>query len=153
MNDGARILLWASENGHTVTWMAEKIGYSRQRLSDALHQNDISPALAKALFDHFYLRVAPTLEASQPSEDDKKRKARSDRKKPRGHRGRAPGAGREPGKSKLDPYIQEILKLLADGVSQKEIAGRYWTTPSNLHNWLKKRGFNELRALPRDASG
>ncbi len=140
MDDGARVLSWASDNGHTVTWMAEKLGYSRQRLSDALHQNDISPALSKALFDHFYLRVASTLEPSSPGEEGGKRSPRPGRQKPGGRRGRAPGAGRGPGKSKLDPHLPDIVKFLAAGVSQKEIANRYQTTPSNLHNWLKKRG-------------
>jgi DNA invertase Pin-like site-specific DNA recombinase len=45
-----------------------------------------------------------------------------------------------PGKSKLDPYRPEIESLLANGSTQKFIAGRYHTTEANLHNWLKKRG-------------
>ena len=50
--------------------------------------------------------------------------------------GRPPG----PGKSKLDPYRPEIEGLLANGSTQKFVAGRYHTTEVNLHNWLKKRG-------------
>jgi len=50
--------------------------------------------------------------------------------------GRPPG----PGKSKLDPYRPEIEGLLANGSTQKFVAGRYRTTEANLHNWLKKRG-------------
>lgn len=50
--------------------------------------------------------------------------------------GRPPG----PGKSKLDQYKPEIEALLANGSSQKFIAGRYGTTEANLHNWLKKNG-------------
>jgi DNA invertase Pin-like site-specific DNA recombinase len=50
--------------------------------------------------------------------------------------GRPPG----PGKSKLDPYRPEIEGLLANGSTQKFVAGRYDTTEANLHNWLKKRG-------------
>jgi DNA invertase Pin-like site-specific DNA recombinase len=45
-----------------------------------------------------------------------------------------------PGKSKLDPYRPEIEGLLANGSTQKFVAGRYHTTEANLHNWLKKRG-------------
>jgi DNA invertase Pin-like site-specific DNA recombinase len=45
-----------------------------------------------------------------------------------------------PGKSKLDPYRPEIEGLLANGSTQKFVAGRYDTTEANLHNWLKKRG-------------
>jgi DNA invertase Pin-like site-specific DNA recombinase len=45
-----------------------------------------------------------------------------------------------PGKSKLDPYRPEIESLLANGSTQKFVAGRYHTTEANLHNWLKKRG-------------
>ena len=48
--------------------------------------------------------------------------------------GRPPG----PGKSKLDNYRPEIEALLANGSTQKFIAGRYKTTEANLHNWLKK---------------
>lgn len=60
MNNGERILQWAHQHRHTVTWLANQLGYSRQRLSDALHQNDISPALSKVLFEQFRLRVVPT---------------------------------------------------------------------------------------------
>ncbi len=140
MNNGARVLQWAHQNGHTVTWMAEKLGYSRQRLSDALHHNDISPALSEALYEHFYWRVMPTCELSQHTGDGEESQHRPEAKKPAGRRGRTPGAGRGPGKSKLDPYLKAITQLLANGVSQKDIAERYGTTPSNLHNWLKKRG-------------
>ncbi len=141
MNSGPRILEWARHNGHTITWMAEMLGYSRQRLSDALHHNDISLALSEALFKHFYLRVMPTSELAQQDEDGRAVKSQPDRQNPTRRRGRTPGAGRGPGKSKLDPYLDTIIRLLADGVPQKDIAKRYGTTPSNLHNWLKKRGF------------
>lgn len=50
-----------------------------------------------------------------------------------------------PGKSKLDPFRPEIEALLANGSTQKFIAGRYKTTEANLHNWLKK---NSLRRNP-----
>jgi DNA invertase Pin-like site-specific DNA recombinase len=43
-----------------------------------------------------------------------------------------------PGKSKLDSFLSEIKGLLSNGSTQKHIANRYKTTPSNLNNWLKK---------------
>ncbi|MCP5207624.1 MAG: recombinase family protein [Hahellaceae bacterium] len=52
--------------------------------------------------------------------------------------GRPPGIG----KSKLDPYKVEIEALLANGATKAFIANRYNTTPSNLHNWLKKQGIS-----------
>ncbi|PYS47716.1 MAG: resolvase [Acidobacteria bacterium] len=50
--------------------------------------------------------------------------------------GRPPG----PGKSKLDVYRPEIEGLLANGATQRFIAGRYKTTEANLHHWLRKHG-------------
>ncbi len=141
MNGGARVLEWARDNKHTVTWMAEKLGYSRQRLSDALHQNDISPALSKALFEQFYLRVAPTHKEPLKSRDGGKGTLRSDRQTPIIGRGRTPGAGSGPRASKLDPHVNEITYLLGNGMPQKDVAKRFGTTPSNLYTWLKKRGF------------
>ncbi len=139
MDGGSRVLLWAEQNGHTVTWMAEKLGYSRQRLSDALHRNDISPALSKALFTHFYLRVPPSIEKAQPGRSGgANRKAQG--RPPAEQRGRAPGTGGGRRTSKLDPHLNPIRQLLANGMSQKDIAQRYDTTPSNLHDWLKTRG-------------
>lgn len=50
------------------------------------------------------------------------------------------GRPKGPGKSKLDAFRPEIESLLANGSTQKFIAGRYNTTQANLHNWLKKNG-------------
>lgn len=50
------------------------------------------------------------------------------------------GRPRGPGKSKLDPYRVEIEALLANGSTQKFIAGRYGTSEANLSNWMKKHG-------------
>jgi DNA invertase Pin-like site-specific DNA recombinase len=50
------------------------------------------------------------------------------------------GRPKGPGKSKLDVYLPEIEGLLSKGSTRKYIANRYNTTPSNLTNWLKKRG-------------
>jgi DNA invertase Pin-like site-specific DNA recombinase len=58
--------------------------------------------------------------------------------------GRPPG----PGKSKLDAFRPEIESLLANGSTQKFIAGRYKTTEANLHNWLKKHGLKPPRSRP-----
>ena len=52
------------------------------------------------------------------------------------------GRPKGPGKSKLDRYKTEIQALLNNGSTKKFIATRYETTPANLHNWLKKNGFN-----------
>jgi DNA invertase Pin-like site-specific DNA recombinase len=54
------------------------------------------------------------------------------------------------GKSKLDKYQPEIEALLANGSTQRYIAGRFGTTESNLSRWMKKhklrrnRGQNKL---------
>lgn len=50
------------------------------------------------------------------------------------------GRPKGPGKSKLDAFRPEIESLMANGSTQKFIAGRYKTTEANLHNWLKKHG-------------
>lgn len=55
------------------------------------------------------------------------------------------GRPKGPGKSKLDAFRPEIESLLANGSTQKFIAGRYKTTEANLHNWLKKHGLKPAR--------
>jgi DNA invertase Pin-like site-specific DNA recombinase len=52
--------------------------------------------------------------------------------------GIALGRPKGPGKSKLDKFRSEIEALIANGSTQKFIATKYGTTPSNLSNWLKK---------------
>lgn len=42
------------------------------------------------------------------------------------------------GKSKLDHFRPEIDALLANGSTQKFIAGRYHTTEANLSRWMRK---------------
>lgn len=42
------------------------------------------------------------------------------------------------GKSKLDPYREEIEGMLAIGVTQKRIAEKYGATEANLSRWLFK---------------
>ena len=141
MNDGCRILEWARQHQHTLTWIAEKMGYSRQALSQALHNNHISPRLADALLAHFSLRVIPTSMARDQSQ------AGIDARKPttNGRRGRAPGAGSGPGESKLDPHQEDIEYLLANGSTQRFLASRYGTTASSLYNWMKKRGLRRRK--------
>ncbi len=58
------------------------------------------------------------------------------------------GRPKGPGKSKLDAFRPEIESLLANGSTQKFIAGRYKTTEANLHNWLKKHGLKLARSRP-----
>ncbi|MDE0304961.1 MAG: hypothetical protein OXI87_08770 [Albidovulum sp.] len=55
------------------------------------------------------------------------------------------GGPKGPGKSKLDPYRPQIEALLANGSTQKFIANRYSTTPTNLSNWLRKNGIRKPR--------
>lgn len=136
MNNGERILRWAQQRHYTVTWLADQLGYSRQRLSDVLHQNDISPALSKVLFEQFRLRVVPTYKVAAPG----KQKRLHWHQHSVGKRGRKPGSGRGVRPSKLDPHAEPIIRLFRSGLTQREIARRYGTTPSNLHDWLKRRG-------------
>ena len=53
------------------------------------------------------------------------------------------GRPKGPGKSKLDKHRPEIEALLANGSTQKFIAMRYNSSPANLANWMKKRGFKK----------
>lgn len=48
------------------------------------------------------------------------------------------GRPKGPGKSKLDPYREEIIALLRKGSTKTFVAKRYGSTPENLWNWLKK---------------
>ena len=53
------------------------------------------------------------------------------------------GRQKGPGKSKLDKHRPEIEVLLANGSTQKFTAKRYYSSPANLANWLKKRGIKK----------
>jgi hypothetical protein len=146
MNDGYRILEWARQNRHTLTWVAERIGYSRQALSEALHNNRISPRLAATLCAHFSLRIAPTDGSPEPAATDYATRGGAARPQVMpGRRGRTPGTGGGPGESKLDPHREEIEHLLTHGSTQRFIAGRFGTTESNLYNWMKKRGLRRKK--------
>lgn len=52
------------------------------------------------------------------------------------------GRPRGPGKSKLDPYREEIEALLKCGSRQKYIAKKYQVTPATLSNWIRKNGIS-----------
>jgi DNA invertase Pin-like site-specific DNA recombinase len=58
------------------------------------------------------------------------------------------GRPKGPGKSKLDPYREEIMALLKNGSTQSYVAKRYGTTPPNLNNWLRKHGIDPRPVFP-----
>ena len=49
--------------------------------------------------------------------------------------GKQLGRPKGPGKSKLDPYREEIIALLKNGSSKKFVANRYNCSQVNLYNW------------------
>ncbi|ETW97429.1 MAG: hypothetical protein ETSY2_44665 [Candidatus Entotheonella gemina] len=144
MFDGYSVLLWISQNGHTITEIADIIGYTRPRLSQALHQDQITLPLARLLDTHFQLKVIPSASLTLEIEIKHDRPVRPAMK------GRSAGS-RSDGSSKLDEHLEEIAELVAAGVTQKEIAERYQTTPSNLHDWLKRRGLKAPRSAGQTA--
>jgi DNA invertase Pin-like site-specific DNA recombinase len=52
--------------------------------------------------------------------------------------GKLLGRPKGPGKSRLDPYKEEIIALLKTGSSKTYLAKKYKVTPPTLYNWLKK---------------
>lgn len=52
------------------------------------------------------------------------------------------GRPKGPGKSKLDPYREEIIALLRNGSTKVHVAKKYNVTTPNLYNWLKKNDIN-----------
>jgi DNA invertase Pin-like site-specific DNA recombinase len=52
------------------------------------------------------------------------------------------GRPKGPGKSKLDPFKEEIVALLANGSTKTFVAKKYGCTLPNLHNWLIKNGLH-----------
>ncbi len=138
MNNGYCVLQWISQNKYTVTSIADEVGYSRSMLSQALNHDRISLRLAETLDERYGLQVIATVGLPWqvgPSDG------------PITHqpiRGRIPGRGEE-GASKLDEHTEAIKQLLANGHTQKHIAGLFDTTPSNLHAWMKKRGLKRSR--------
>jgi DNA invertase Pin-like site-specific DNA recombinase len=53
-------------------------------------------------------------------------------------KGKLLGRPKGKGKSKLDPYNEEIIALLKIGSSKTYLAKKYKVTPPTLYNWLKK---------------
>jgi DNA invertase Pin-like site-specific DNA recombinase len=53
-------------------------------------------------------------------------------------KGKLLGRPKGKGKSKLDPYKEEIVALLKTGSSKTYLAKKYKITPPTLYNWLKK---------------
>jgi DNA invertase Pin-like site-specific DNA recombinase len=53
--------------------------------------------------------------------------------------GKQLGRPKGPGKSKLDPYKEEIIALLKTGSTKTYLAKKYGVTPPTLYNWLNKR--------------
>jgi DNA invertase Pin-like site-specific DNA recombinase len=53
--------------------------------------------------------------------------------------GKLLGRPKGPGKSKLDPYKEEIIALLKTGSTKTYLAKKYGVTPPTLYNWLNKR--------------
>jgi len=60
-------------------------------------------------------------------------------------KGKLLGRPKGPGKSKLDPYREEIIGLLKMGVPKTKVAAKYGCTNINLYNWLAK---NEIEVKP-----
>jgi DNA invertase Pin-like site-specific DNA recombinase len=56
--------------------------------------------------------------------------------------GKLLGRPKGPGKSKLDPYKEEIIALLKTGSSKTYLSKKYKVTPPTLYNWLKKRNIS-----------
>lgn len=67
--------------------------------------------------------------------------------------GKPIGRPKGSGKSKLDKHRNEIERLLAEGSTQKYIAGRFDTTETNLSRWLKKHGLRRktVKSAPNRA--
>jgi len=63
-------------------------------------------------------------------------------------KGRQLGRPRGPGKSRLDPYKNEIEALLKNGSRKNFIAERFKVTPATLGNWLKKHGLDKAKPKP-----
>jgi len=62
-------------------------------------------------------------------------------------KGKILGRPRGTGKSKLDPYREEIVALLKNGSTQTHIARKYKTTQPNLYHWLKKNRMSDIRPV------
>lgn len=54
------------------------------------------------------------------------------------------GRPKGPGKSKLDPFKEEIIALLKNGSTKTWVANKYDCTLPNLYNWLKQNDVDLL---------
>lgn len=54
------------------------------------------------------------------------------------------GRPKGPGKSKLDPYREEIVAFLKTGSTQKYIAKKYGISQPTLHNWIIKNRLHNI---------
>ncbi len=52
------------------------------------------------------------------------------------------GRPKGPGKSKLDPFREEIIALLKNGSTKTYLAKKYNTSLPNFYNWMKKNNIN-----------
>ena len=109
-----------------------KKGVALHSLKESIHLNGRKDIQTKVMISMFSLLAE--LERDLISERTKEglRRARS--------QGKLIGRPRGPGKSKLDPHKDEIIKLLKMKVPKKVIAEKFGVTPQNLHTYLKKRG-------------
>ena len=60
-------------------------------------------------------------------------------------KGQQLGRPKGPGRSKLDPYKDEIIELLQHAATQRYIAKRYGVTDATVTNWLKKRKLRHIK--------
>ena len=56
--------------------------------------------------------------------------------------GKLLGRPKGPGKSKLDPFREDIIALIKTGSSKTYLAKKYGVTPPTLYNWLRKHNIN-----------
>lgn len=59
--------------------------------------------------------------------------------------GKPIGRPKGSGKSKLDEHRDEIERLLSEGSTQRYIASRFNTSPTNLSRWMKKHSLRRKR--------
>ena len=52
------------------------------------------------------------------------------------------GRPKGPGKSKLDPFREEIIAMLKNGSTKTYLAKKYNTSLPNFYNWLEKNNIN-----------
>lgn len=67
--------------------------------------------------------------------------------------GKILGRPKGPGKSKLDPFKDEIIAFLKTSSTKVWIANKYHTTVPNLFNWLRKNGIKIPRGGEHEADG